>query len=391
MATLEMTARWIERLKAPEAGRLEYLDTKASGLGLRVSHTGRLVWFVVFRVKGDPKLRRLTLDPYPTLTLAEARERAHNVTLEASRGQDPAAEKQADKEAMTFAELAAEYLERHAKKTKRSWREDERTLAHDLLPAWARRKAHEVTRRDVIALLDAIADRGAPIQANRTRALVSKIYNWAIGRDLVENNPCYQVRAVATENQRDRVLSEDEIRAVWRAFDGLDPLMAALFKLRLLTAQRGGEVETMRWTDVDLGAGWWTIPAEFAKNGLSHRVPLAPVVVAILRALPSRNAGEVWVFPSPKRKGHHINSVGKAAGRIKAASGVDFTPHDLRRTAASHMTGMGISRLVVSKILNHVEQGITRVYDRHSYDAEKRQALDAWGARLVAIVEVAHA
>ena len=387
MPSVTMTAQWVDRVKPPAAGQVDYFDAKLPGFGLRVSHGGKRAWVLLYRLKGDPRKRRLTLGEYPALSLADARDDARAKLVDVDRGDDPAAEKQADKAAMTFAELAADYLERHAKKVKRSWKEDERILTHDLLPAWGRRKAHEITRRDVMHLLDAIADRGAPIQANRTRALVSKVYNWALGRDLVLHNPCLQVKAVATENQRDRVLSESEIRAVWREFEGLDTLMGAIFKLRLLTAQRGGEVETMRWADVDLAAGWWTIPAEFAKNGLSHRVPLAPQVVAVLRGVERVSRGGAWVFPSPKRKGHHINSVNKAAERIKAGAGVDFTPHDLRRTAASHMTGMGISRLVVSKILNHVEQGITRVYDRHSYDAEKRQALDAWAERLGAIVE----
>lgn len=408
MATVEMTARWLERLKPPAAGRDEYLDEKVSGLGLRVSFTGRMVWYVVFRVKGDSKLRRLTLDPFPALGLADARDEGRRVLLAASRGEDPASQKQDAKAAPDFAELAAEYLERHAKKVKRSWQEDERVIGRDLLPAWGRRKAHEITRRDVIKLLDAIADRGAPIQANRTRALISKIFNWAIGRDLVVVNPCNQVRAVAPENQSDRVLTEDEIRAVWRSFGELEPLMAAIFKLRLLTAQRGGEVGAMRWADLDLASGWWTIPGEVAKNGLSHRVPLSAPSIALLQPLRdaakrrAKQAGksekdaenavqEAWVFPSPRGQGaRHIANVQKAADRVKASADVAFVPHDLRRTAASYMTGMGISRLVVSKILNHVEQGITRVYDRHSYDAEKRQALDAWGERLTAIVEVAH-
>jgi integrase len=387
MPTVEITARWLERMKLPESGRVDYFDTKVTGLGLRVSFTGKLAWFVMYRAKGDPRLRRLTLGAYPALTLADARERGQETMLAAARGQDPATVKQEAKSAPTFAELADEYIERHAKVKKRSWKEDARIIGRDLLPRWGWRKAHEIGRSDVIALLDAIADRGAPIAANRSKALVSKIYNWGIGRGLLTHNPCNQVPAAADENQRDRVLNQEEIRAFWRACESENQLFEAMFKLRLVTAQRGGEVKTMKWSDVDMVSGWWTIPAENAKNGMSHRVPLSPMAIAILQGIKPENTNG-WVF-NARRCGAALTYIQNAAERIQAASGVDFVPHDLRRTAASLMTGMGVSRLVVSKILNHVESGVTRVYDRHGYDAEKRQALDTWSERLAAIVAMA--
>jgi integrase len=310
------------------------------------------------------------------------------VLVEAQRGNDPTATKRDEKQAPTVAWLAEEYIEKYAKRNKRSWKEDQRIIQHDILPAWGRLKAQDIKRKDVIALLESILERGSPIQANRTRALISRMFNWALERDLVSTNPAHQVRAVAPENQRDRVLSEEEIRTVWRAFDQQDALVGTIFKLRLLTAQRGGEVESMAWADIDLDGGWWTIPSGIAKNKLSHRVPLSKAAMDLLLALKPISGDSPWVFPSPKVKGQHIANIQKAADRIKEASGVNFVPHDLRRTAASHMTGMGISRLVVSKLLNHVESGITRVYDRHSYDAEKRQALDAWSEKLMAVLSL---
>src|SRR5439155_26507441 len=162
----------------------------------------------------------------------------------------------------------------------------------------------------------------------------------------------------------------------------------ALVKLLLLTAQRIGEVRTIAWADLDLDAAWWTIPAEHAKNKLAHRVPLSDSALAILRQLRELNAASPYVFPTTRASASgYLERVYKAIDRIRRASGVkDFTPHDLRRTSASWMTSMGISRLAVSKVLNHAERGITAVYDRHSYDPEKRQALDAWARRLEAIV-----
>jgi integrase len=288
--------------------------------------------------------------------------------------------------APTVAELAAQYLDLYAKIHKKSWREDARLLTREVLPPWGPRKGADIQRRDVLALLDHIVERGAPVQANRVLALVRKLFNWAISRGLLEQNPCVQVKAPGKEHQRDRVLTEDEIRVLWDACRHLDPLLDAHFKLRLLTAQRGGEVHTMRWADVDLETGWWTIPASVAKNGLAHRVPLSGPALDILRTLHITTGAGAWVFPSRRRGQQYMVNIDKAMLRLRERTDMVFVPHDLRRTAASHMTSMGIPRLVVSKILNHVESGVTRVYDRHSYDAEKRQALEAWGRKVLALV-----
>ncbi|MBM3266318.1 MAG: tyrosine-type recombinase/integrase [Candidatus Sericytochromatia bacterium] len=383
-----MQARWVERVEVPKVGRAEYLDRHLTGLGLRVSSSGRKTWYVLFRTKGDPKLKRLTLGSYPAMSLADARERAQEVLLAADRGLDPAAEKQEERKAPTFAYLAEEYLRRHAV-NKRSHAEDARMLEKDLLPAFGRLKAAAIRRRDVIALLDKIKDRGAPIAANRTLALCRKVYNFGIERDLVDLNPCAQIKRVAPENQRDRVLSDAEIRTLWGALGTLDPVECAFFKLRILTAQRGGEIVAMEWGDVDLESGWWTIPAERAKNGHSHRVSLSSHALALLVSLAAPDDRKGWVFRARTRKTQHASksTLEKVAHRIAVENGLDFVPHDLRRTAATRMTGdCGVPRLVVSKVLNHAEAGVTRVYDRHSYDAEKRDALDRWADRLEEIL-----
>ena len=140
------------------------------------------------------------------------------------------------------------------------------------------------------------------------------------------------------------------------------------------------------WADVDLAAAWWTIPGAQAKNGLAHRVPLSAPVLALLHQLRREDSATPWVFPSPKLQQRPITNVSVTARLVADKAGVCYVTHDLRRTAASHMTSMGISRLVVAKILNHAEPGVTKVYDRHSYDAEKRQALEAWGEKVLALV-----
>ena len=233
-----------------------------------------------------------------------------------------------------------------------------------------------------------------PVMANRCLAYVRKMYNWALSKDLVEFNPISAIPRPGAEQQRDRILSEDEIRALWTALDSEKPIMAATFRIRLLTAQRGGEVHAMRWKDID--GEWWTIPSEVSKNKLSHRVPLSPQALEVLNEIKEitnsmdekmKRERSEWVFPNPADRSEHVYSIQKLAQRVRRNSKVSYRAHDLRRTAASMMAKMGVPRLVIGKILNHVEPGVTKVYDRYSYDREKQEALNAWGDRLAAIIE----
>lgn len=404
LGRMPLTDRSVRAMKPPVTGRIDVWDEALPGFGLRISASGRRTWILMYRV--GRTLRRFTLGQYPTLSLAEARVKARDAQHDVAHGQDPARKKIEDRHAETFQELAREYIGQHASK-KRSGREDIRLLngsAHKkrtgkiphvpLVARWGNRRIKDITRRDVRELLDEIAGR-APIMANRTLALVRKMFNFAIERDWLEANPCQMVKPPGREKPRDRVLSEDEIRRLWKALDDESSVVAALFRLRLLTAQRGGEVQGAAWSEFDLSARWWTIPAERSKNGLAHRVPLSPQALQVLKELrleaettsvkADRDVSQ-WVFPSTRKALPHMAHAQKAIERVVASSKVQFRGHDLRRTAASLMVGAGVSRLVVSKILNHVETGVTAVYDRHSYDREKRDALEFWGRRLAAIV-----
>jgi len=292
--------------------------------------------------------------------------------------------------------MAAEYIAKWAKPRKRSWKEDQRILDHDIIPAWGKRKAKDITRRDAILLLDKIVDRGAPIAANRTHALLHKMFRFAVGRDIIPFNPCSDMPKPSIEHQKDRVLSDDEIKTHWHGImtsTEMSDLTRYALLLQLTTAQRQGEIASMRWDEIN--GDTWTIPAERAKNGLAHRVPLSPQAIALLDAAKEVSGESEYVFPSPKAGHIAPSAVGKALRRhlkelkepITRECTEWFTPHDLRRTAATKMTEAGINRLAVSKVLNHAESGVTAVYDRHSYDKEKRQALETWGRRLEAIIK----
>jgi hypothetical protein len=205
---MKFTVRGIDALK-PRAKRYDILESDGQGFGVRVAPSGHKSWIYLYHHGG--RLRRMTLGTYPNITLADAHKAQAGARAAVKQGKDPAASHvQARFEALrapTVAQLADVYLERWAKPHKRSWREDERILTKDVLPVWGRRKASEIRRRDVIALLDDIHDRGAPIQANRTLACIRKMFNFALQRDLVESNPCALVKASGKEHRRDRILS----------------------------------------------------------------------------------------------------------------------------------------------------------------------------------------
>lgn len=379
MARKRLTIRFIDSVKPPKAGRVEYWDAGTPGFGLRVSDSGRKTWVLMYRHRR--RLRRLTLGTYPALSLAGARDKAKAALRQVADGTDPAEAKKVDRHADTFSDLAEQYIDRYAKDRKRSWKEDRRALDRDLLPRFGNRKASDIKRREVIDCLEAIKARGAPVLANRTLEIIRRIYNWGIGQEIIEANPCTRIEPPGAKVSRDRVLNDDEIRAIWVTLDQRPLSIAARFRLMFLTAQRPGEVRHLRWQDVDRAAGWWTVPGESTKNRLTHRVPLSAQALEVLDQL-GRSGGDEWVFPSPTISGP-IRSNAKALKRIREASEVQFWAHDIRRTVASRLTGdLGVSRLTVSKILNHVETGITATYDRHSYDQEKRHALEAWGRRL---------
>ena len=410
MAKIKFTDRMISALK-PDSVRTDYWDDTLPGFGLRVTPNGNKTFCVKYRIAG--KQRRFSLGRYSKISLATARDMARDAFELVRKGVDPALAKREAEEAVleqerkaredeqrriereknTFRQLSQDYLEHYAKPKKRSWKTDQWYIQKVLNPEFGKKTAEDIKRREVRELLDRLVADGTEVKANRVLACARKIWNWGISKDRVESNPCHGISRPGKEKQRDRVLSEDEIKAIWKSLDKEKPIMAATFQLRLLTAQRGNEVHSMRWKDIN--GAWWTIPAEFTKNQLSHRVPLSPHALRVLEQLENiteqqdkkkgRQRSE-WIFPNPIRREDHIYECQKLARRVRKESKVDFRAHDFRRTAASMMAGMGIPRLVIGKILNHVEPGITRVYDRHSYDKEKKEALNAWGARISRIV-----
>lgn len=385
---MKFTERQIRNIK-PKEDRYEIWE--GNGLGIRIAPSGRKSWIYMYRFNGKP--RRMTLGTYPEMTVASAHASHGQAMLDLANNIDPGeklvSQHQEHRNAATLNELALEYIDKWAKKHKRSWKEDERMLNKDVLPKLGTLKAKDISRRDIIKLLDEISER-APIVANRTFEVIRKMFNFAVERGIIDVSPCLNIRAPSKEKQRERMLTEDEITTFWHNLTNakMNEATRIALKLQLITAQRRGEVAQMEWSEVDVKTGWWTIPAIKAKNNSTHRVPLSDMAIRYINEAKRLSGESRFVFPSPLGdKCMAPGAVTRAIGKNRAQFEIEpFTPHDLRRTAASHMTRTGISRLVVSKILNHMDSGVTAIYDRHSYDIEKREAIDKWSQQLTLII-----
>ncbi len=396
MPQIRFTARKIAHLPIPGTGQVDYFSDNEPGFAIRVSHGGSKTFSVKYFHNG--KQRRMSLGQFPRVggdeersqSLAAARRQMLAIKADVAKGHDPAAERQAERRAAitapTFKDLADEFMKRHAigrdptEPHKRTWKEDRRIL-ETYLRVWHGRKAESITRREVIALLDDIADR-APTMANRVLSCLRKVYNFGITKDRVPNNPAHQVPPPGgAERSRDRVYGAEEIRKLWAAFDGPT---GDIYRLVLITGQRSGEVAGMKWSELDFDNATWTVPAARMKSKRVHIVPISETACEILRDAPRLD--DEFVFPSPK-PGQPIRSLGKAAERVKEASGIaDFRSHDLRRSCGTGITSLGFSRFIMDRCLGHLEPGVGSRYDRHDYLQEKTAALDAWAAKLTEIL-----
>jgi integrase len=419
MPTVKLTDAAVQRLKAPRGGRVDYFDASLPGFALRVAGPtdrtpeGRRTWTLFCRYGGTQK--RMSFDPaYPALDLAHAREKAHKALAELAEGKDPTAAKTEAKAAAarapdTIANVVELFIKRGLELKHRAPRyieETRRNFRNHVLPRWGERDIKSITRRDVIELLDAVMDHGSvvkrgdgkrhtapggPISANRTLAAIRALFNFALRRGIIDSTPVALVERPGEETSRDRTLNADETRAVWQAADGVGYPFGAFFRLALLTAQRRDEVAGMRWADLDLDAGTWTLAAEATKAGRAHVVPLTATAVEILRGLPRKAiTTERGMKPSPyvfTTSGvAPVSGFSKAKPRLdqaitRARDGAALAPwtiHDMRRTVATEMGRLGVSRFIIGKVLNHADRSVTGIYDRHAYLQEKRAALELW-------------
>ena len=348
--------------------------------------------------------QKLTIGPYPALTLAEARKRAQKAKALIADGVSPQAEKQAartaakakaaeaEKPVDLIADVAKLFIERHAKKQRPSTaRELERLIEHDLLPAWGSRRLSTISKPDVHKLLDDLVDR-APIVANRALSMLKTLGRFSVERGIIDRNPFAELRKPAPEVARDRVLDAREIGALMSALDAEAYPIGPLVRLLLLLGQRRSEVAEARWPEFDLDAKLWRLPRERSKGGIERTLPLPDAVVDILRALP-RFEGSDFVFTFDGV--HPVSGFPPAKARIDAAMEKAlgepikrWVLHDLRRSCASGMASLSVQPHVVERVLGHrsgVIKGVAAVYNRYSYQVEQLHALTAWAAKVRAI------
>lgn len=350
------------------------------GFGIRVMPTGAKSWQMIYTFEGRRKW--LFLGEYPGMALIDARAVFREKRKILAAGKDPGEETrskaQERRDSWTVNKLCDEFLEKHAaiKKRPRSAHEDKLNLARDVRPAWGERKARDIRPSDVVTLLDEIVKRGAKVQANRTLATISKMFDWALPREVVVFNPAAGIEKPTAELPGERDLSFDEVKVLWRAMDE-DKVAPAevknILKVLLLTGARPSEILEASWDLVD--NGWLVRSAVDAKTKRVYRIYLSTPVLKLLG-----KAGEGLIFTKGKGKPIPVNDLSRWVRRCNHFGVADWTPRDLRRTCTTRLAEAGTQPHVVKRALNHTIPGITaKVYDRYTYAPEVKVAMDQWG------------
>ena len=405
MRIMTFTDTRIRKLKSIDK---KYIRGEGNGFNVRVMPSGVKTWLYLFSI--GSKRREMKLGNYPEVTLEAARVKFEDARRKVKNGIDPISEKEQEIDnrikALTVENLAKEYMERHAKVNKRksSWTEDERLLNVNVLPEWGKRKAHDIKKRDCVILLESFMDR--PALCHNVLKLTRKMFNFAVERDIIEFSPFNKVKAPVQIKSRERTLTEEEIKAFLTTElpkASMSPEVKNILKFALLTGQRVGEICGINTAELD--GNWWTIPAERTKNGVSHRVYLTITALDLLGSPQG-----LYYFPSPSSNNleeKHIapNAISSAIRRnlkdykarrpikgdtLKMVKVADsrkmslnhFTPHDLRRTCATFLSQLGFMDEVIDAVLNHKKNGVIRIYNKNTYDDEKKRALEAWDKKL---------
>jgi integrase len=382
MPSLALNDRTIAR---PKLARDTYFDTQARGLALRVGAKSR-VWYFVYRNGGSPAWFKL--GTYPSVPLAEARtlalDKRHDLDI---KGIDPAVERRKEPEpppatpqAFTFTDFVPAFIA-FQKGRKKTWYDDEAMIARYLTPAWGPLPLNSITRKQVQERLDDVTGKGLTVGVNRLQALISRIFTVALDKGHIETHPAHRMIKRFSEQPRERVLTDDELRALWAGLDAQPGAASDAIRLRLLLGQRGEETAGMLWQELHLDEAYWALPGTRTKNRKAHVVALPPTALALLKER-RRHAPKdaVAVFPALALTGDEH----KALNSIHSGS-YEWT--DLRRTVATRLADLGFDETLIGRVLNHVRHTVTgRHYDQHRYVEEIRQALNAWDGELQRIL-----
>lgn len=383
---MKLTQATISRFKIP-AGKSEHIefDDDMAGFGLRVRAGGKAEYRTfIAQYKIGAKHRRITLGNAAKVTLEDAQKRAKKIFGKVANGEDPANEKaEARKTAShTLDATIKTYLEARAGGMKpRSYTETKRHLETQWKPLHGLALG-SIGRANVAAEAAKIAKQSGPVAANRARASLSAFYRWAIGEGLCEENPVAGTNKREENGPRERSLSDAEAATIWLAAPEND--YGRIVRLILLTGCRRTELGDLQWYEIDKEARTLTLPPERTKNGQAHVVPLSDPALAILSAI-TRCAGRDLIFGSGEG-GYSGWSKSKAALDTAAKLKEDWTLHDLRRTVRTGLGKLGVQPHVAEAVLNHLPPKLIRTYDRNTYAAEKKAALDLWASHLMVAV-----
>ena len=390
----KLTDSKLKAFKAPASGQAEYSDSDVPGLRVRIGTSGAKTFILRKRAAG--KIKNITLGRYtPRFGLAEARRKARALISDLEAGKAaPRPSQRAQSTNGTIRALMPAYLA--SKAHLRSNREITRIMDGYVLPTIGDRFADSVTRREITVLVDSIAAT-APTMARAVHAQISAFYSWAMPRlERLHANPCRDAGRPDKPKARDRVLSDSELKGLWLVADGEGHPWGPALQLLMLTGSRRDEVFSADRDEFDLRAGEWIIPADRAKNGQAHILPLSKAAMAIVKAIPEV-AGADKLFPARGNAENGTSGFSKAQARFRISldhqlgrdAGDHWTLHDIRRTVATGMQRLGVRFEVTEAVLNHVSGargGIAGVYQRHDWKQEKRSALDAWASMLNEIV-----
>jgi integrase len=377
----QLTQLTVDRIK-PAPGRVEISDHLLPALRLIVQPSGARSWAIRCRVHGKPA--KLTIGDARVIGIAEARDKARDLLREVAAGVDPRQARR-DKAGNTLGAVADQYL-RHEVATHRK-RTQEACRHH--LNQWEslrHRPLAALTRREISTRLLELKDEHGPVAANRARSTLSALFTWAIRRGLVDVNPVAGT-IQNEERPRERVLSLEELRAIWIATEDLSD-HDAIVRLLALTGQRRSEVGGMRWSELDLGGATWRLPPERTKNGLPHVVPLSDQALEILKTR-QRRAGRDYVFGIGSGA---YSGWSRGKRRLDQRCGVfDWTLHDLRRSFVTHLCEIGVAPHLVESAVNHIsghKGGVAGIYNRSNYWVERVRALQLWADHLLETGEV---
>jgi integrase len=382
-----ITKRFVD---AAAPGR--HYDDKLPGFGLYVGASGGRSYFFEYRPgrgRGVQK-RRISIGKHGApWTPEKAREKAFAYLAGLREGRDPLDERAITERNPDAARLVAAVMGEWLKRDQagnRSRNEVERVMRREVLPVWGARPIDDIRKRDIIALIDGIADRGAPIMANRTLAHVKRLFRWAAARDIIEGDPAAHVEKPAPETKRERVLGDDELATIWGAASRMGFPFGPALHLLVLTAARREEIFGLSWREVDRDSAAIRLPAARAKAKEGRIIPLPPAALAVLDELP-RFVGGDYVFgrggQAPFANGGHAKT--RLDRIIAEAQHEPMSPwrlHDIRRTVATGLQRLGTRLEVIEAVLGHVSgsrAGIVGIYQRYRFEEEARVALAVWG------------